>query len=138
MLMKQVFTKISTVLLALLVLFSTFSFTIEKHFCGDFLVDVSYVGEAGSCNKGKKDDCATVTKKKKCCKDEVHQIEGQDDIQKSSTEKISFNQAEFILAFCTSFKLLFQSLDKQSITHQYYSPPDLVIDIQVFHEVFII
>ncbi|WP_271407068.1 HYC_CC_PP family protein [Tenacibaculum soleae] len=136
--MKQVFTKISTVLLALLVLFSTFSFTIEKHFCGDFLVDISYVGEAKSCNKGKKDDCATITKKKKCCKDEVHQINGQDDIQKSSSEKISFNQAKFILVFCTSFKLLFQTLDKQSLTHQYYSPPDLVFDIQVLHEVFII
>ncbi|WBX70814.1 HYC_CC_PP family protein [Tenacibaculum retecalamus] len=136
--MKQVFTKIVTITLAFLVLFSTFSFTVAKHYCGDFLVDVSYVGEAGSCNKDKKDDCGTVIKKKKCCKDEVSQIDGQDDLQKVTSEKISFKEAKFILSFCASSKLLFQSLEKQSLTHQYYSPPDLVLDIQVLHEVFII
>ena len=136
--MKQVFTKITTITLALLVLFSTFSFTIEKHYCGDFLVDISYLGEAASCNDGKKDDCETVVKKKKCCKDEVYQIDGQDDIQKFSSKKINFDQAKFIVAFYSSYNLLFQGSEKQNVSHQYYSPPDLVFDIQVLHEVFII
>ncbi len=136
--MKQVITKISITLLALLVLFSTFSFTVEKHYCGDFLVDVSYLGEADTCNKKSKTDCGTVIKKKKCCKDEVHQIDGQDEIQKVSLEKISFDQAQLFVAFYSSYKLLFQDSEKQSLSYEYYLPPELVYDIQVLHEVFII
>ncbi|WP_237274569.1 HYC_CC_PP family protein [Tenacibaculum ovolyticum] len=136
--MKQAFTKISTITLALLVLFSTFSFIVEKHYCGDFLVDVSYVGEADTCNEGMKDDCGTIIKKKKCCKDEVHQIKGQDEIQKVSLDKISFHQVKFFVAFYASYELLFQDFDKQTVSSEYYSPPNLVSDIQVLHEVFII
>lgn len=135
--MKQVITKISTITLALLVLFSTFSFTVAKHYCGDFLVDVSYVGETGSCNEGEKDDCATVIKKK-CCKDEVHQIDGQDKIQKVSSKKISFQQVKLFVAFYSSYDLLFENDKNQPNFHQYYSQPDLVYDIQVLHEVYII
>ena len=131
-------SKIASIILAVLVLFSTFSFTVEKHYCGDFLVDVSYLGEADNCSKGETDSCDTMQKKKKCCKNEVHQIDGQDEIQKSSTEKISFQQAKLFVAFYTSYKLLFQNLEKQFVPHQYYSPPDLIFDIQVLHEVFII
>ena len=135
--MKQVFTKIVTITLAFLVLFSTFSFTVAKHYCGDFLVDVSYVGETGSCNEGEKDDCATVIKKK-CCKDEVHQIDGQDKIQKASSKKISFQQVKLFVAFYSSYNLLFENDESQPNFYQYYTPPDLVFDFQVLHEVYII
>ncbi len=135
--MKQVITKIVTITLAFLVLFSTFSFTVAKHYCGDFLVDVSYVGEAVSCNEGEKDDCATVIKKK-CCKDEVYQIDGQDDLQKVSSEKISFQQVKLFVAFYNSFKLLFNIDENETKFHQYYSPPNLVFNIQALHEVYII
>jgi len=136
--MKQLITKTSIITLALLVLFSTFSFTVEKHYCGDFLVDVSYIGEANSCNEGKKDNCETVIKKKGCCKDEVHQINGQDEIQKVSLEKISFHQVKIFVAFYVSCELLFQNIEEQIVSNRYYSPPNLVLDIQVLHEVFIV
>jgi len=51
--MKRSFTKITSSLLALLVLLSTLSFTVESHYCGDFLVDVSYVGQADGCGMEK-------------------------------------------------------------------------------------
>ncbi len=137
--MKQFVTKFLSSILAFLVLFSTFSFTVEKHYCGDYLVDVSYLGKADTCNSdGGVDKCATLAKKKKCCKDEVQQIDGQDEFQKVSTEKISFNQVKLLVAFYNSYQFVFQDLEKQTISHQYYSPPDLVQDIQVLHEVFII
>ena len=41
--------KIFSVTLALLVLMSTLSFTVEKHFCGDVLVDVSVFTETQKC-----------------------------------------------------------------------------------------
>ncbi|WP_431167901.1 HYC_CC_PP family protein [Tenacibaculum halocynthiae] len=47
--MKSLLYKISSLLLALLLVFSTTSFTVEKHFCGVFLIDVSFLGNADSC-----------------------------------------------------------------------------------------
>ena len=82
--MKSTLQKIGSTLLALLVLFSTFSFTVEKHYCGDFLVDVSFFGDAQDCAEelGEEDcDSPQVIQKKKCCKDEVEKIEGQDDLK---------------------------------------------------------
>ena len=135
--MKQVITKILTIALAFLVLFSTFSFTVSKHYCGDFLVDVSYVGELGTCNEGKNDNCRAAVKKK-CCKDEFYQIEGQGDLRKVSSEKISFHQVKLFVAFYNSYKVLFKNIESRPDFHQYYSPPDLVFDIQVLHEVYVI
>ena len=119
-------------------LFSTLSFTVEKHYCGDFLVDVSYVGKADTCNQGNENDCKTIIKKNKCCKDEVYQIDGQDEIQKFSLEKISFDKVALPITFHTFYQWLFQDIEKQTTSYEYYSPPELFFDIQVLHEVFII
>ena len=89
--MKPFLLKIASVFLAFSVLFSTFSFTVEKHFCGEFLVDVSYFGEAKGCGMETAAKMA-FKKKKNCCKDEVFQIEGQDELQKSSSEELSFDK----------------------------------------------
>ena len=80
--MKNIVIKISSIILAFSVLFSTFSFTVEKHYCGDFLVDVSYVGQADGCGMEKSSSINEF--KKKCCRDEVHKIDGQDKLQNSN------------------------------------------------------
>lgn len=138
--MKSVFTKISSTLLALLVLLSTFSLTIEKHFCGDFLVDISYFGSTQGCADEEGDDSCDDPKtiaKKKCCTDQVHEIEGQDDLSTHSIKKITLKE-QFALAFTISYYNLFVNIEKQVVPHKHYSPPNLVADIQVLHEVFII
>ena len=138
--MKIIVTKILSAVLAFLVLFSTFSFTVEKHYCGDFLVDTSYFGEADSCaGEAMTADCGIMkVKKKKCCKDEVEKIEGQDELQKTSIDKISFQQKVFIISYAVSYDLLFKSLKKQIVPHKNYSPPNLFYDLNILHEVFII
>ena len=138
--MKIIVTKILSAVLAFLVLFSTFSFTVEKHYCGDFLVDTSYFGEADSCaGEMQVTNCGIMkVKKKKCCKDEVEKIEGQDELQKTSIDKISFQQKVFIISYAVSYDLLFKSLKKQIVPHKNYSPPNLFYDLNILHEVFII
>ncbi|CAM1334004.1 HYC_CC_PP family protein [Tenacibaculum aestuariivivum] len=137
--MKQLFTKITTLLLALLVMFSTFSFTVVKHYCGDFLVAVSYVGKADTCGTSVvKDTCETVHKKKKCCKDELSQIEGQDNIQKVSLQKISFDSAKLFIAFNTFYTLFFQEIEQEKAVYKQYFPPDFKVNFQILHQVFII
>ncbi len=39
------------------------------------------------------------SKKKNCCKDEVQKIEGQDELQLTSFDKISFEKQQFLVAF---------------------------------------
>ncbi|MEE9406855.1 MAG: hypothetical protein V3V28_02145 [Polaribacter sp.] len=134
--MQHVFTKITSTLLAFLVLFSTFSFTVEKHYCGEFLVDVSYVGEAEGCDM--KMDKTSVTKKKNCCKDEIHKIEGQDELQQISIDKIDFKKQQFLAAFFVSYSNLFIEITSNQNLYKDFSPPDIPLDYQVLHQTFLI
>ncbi len=121
-------------LLALLVLFSTVSFTIEKHYCGDVLVDVSVFSEVEKCGM----EAMEILLKKGCCKDEVNVVKGQDELKVSTFDDLDFEQQQFITSFAYSYIDGFESLSKQIIPHKNYSPPNLVYDIQVLDQVFII
>ncbi|MFG6686546.1 hypothetical protein ACGK9U_08195 [Mariniflexile sp. HNIBRBA6329] len=125
-------------LLALLVLFSTVSFTIEKHFCGDVLIDVAVFTEAEKCAMEAFEKEQEAITKKICCKDEVDVVQGQDDLRLTSFDDLDFQQQLFITTFSYAFVNLFESLEKHIIPHKDYSPPNLVADIQVLDQVFII
>ena len=121
-----------SVSMALLVMLSTMSFTIEKHFCGDTLVDVAVFSEAKGCGME-----MPSTIKKSCCKDEIDHIKGQDEL------KFSFNdfdpdKQQFVTAFFYTYIDLFEGLPEQIIPFKDYSPPNLFYDRQVLHDVFII
>lgn len=132
---KQVLHKSFSALLGLLVLFSTVSFTVEKHFCGDTLIDVAVFSEAHNCAMGMND---IVVEKKHCCKDVVEVVEGQDQLKISSFEDLDFEQLQFVASFVYTYHNLFESLPNQIIPHKDYSPPNLVFDLQVLNDTFLI
>ncbi|WP_298554448.1 hypothetical protein [uncultured Algibacter sp.] len=132
--LKQLLHKTFSISLAIIVLFSTVSFTIEKHYCGDVLVDVSVFSEAEKCGM----EALEILQKKSCCKDEIDVIKGQDELKVSFFEELDFEQQQFITAFVYSYINGFESLPKQTIPHKDYSPPNLVADIQVLDQVFLI
>ena len=134
--MKKHLHKITSILMAVLVLFSTFSFTVEKHYCGDFLVDVSYVGNVDKCDMG--DNSSTTMKKSNCCKDEIYHIEGQDELQKETSVSLSFEQQKIILAFAFSYRFIFEEVKEQNKFKKQSSPPDLSQDLQVLYQTFLI
>nr|WP_233192453.1 hypothetical protein [Gaetbulibacter sp. 4G1] len=121
-------------LLTLLVLFSTVSFTIEKHYCGDVLVDVSVFVEAEKCEM----EALEILQKKTCCKDEINVIQGQDELKFSSFDDLEFEQQQFLASFIYSYVNLFEGLSQQIVPHKNYSPPNLVRDIQVLNDTFLI
>lgn len=127
--------KVFSLALSFLVLFSTFSFTVEKHYCGSRLVDVSVFSEAKGCGM----ETPSETKlKKSCCKDVVDVIEGQDELNTVSFDNLDFKSQVFLSAYIYSFSVIFESLPKQIIPHKDYSPPNLVRDIQLLDDVFLI
>ena len=132
--MKHFLTKISSLTLAFLVLFSTFSFTVDTHYCGDFLVDISFTGETDACGM----DMEKVSKKKNCCKDEVHQIEGQDELQNNKIENITFENQQFLAAFFISYKDIFVEISTEKKSYKDFSPPDIAFDYQVSYQSFLI
>lgn len=138
--MKAVFHKMASVLMAFVVLFSTMSFTIDMHYCGDKLVETALFKKAKGCGMEiettSNSDC-NITKKS-CCKDEIVIVEGQKELKFSSFEDLNFQQQLFFTAFTYSYINLFEGLPKQTIPHKDYSPPNLVADIQVLDQVFII
>jgi len=134
--MRRILIKIAASLMALLVLFSTFSFTVEKHYCKGFLVDVSYIGKAGGCCI--KTDTAIVYKKKNCCKSEVQQIEGQEALHQNPDLKVDVKKQQFLTAFFTSYKNLLIDKKSEGTNYKYSSPPDNLLDYQVLYQVFLI
>lgn len=138
--MKQLLQKISAILMAFVVLFSTLSFTISEHYCGEHLVDSALFSKAESCGMDMQKptptkDCSI--KKSNCCTDVVKQIEGQNELQPEFSS-LDFKQQVFATLFIYSYINLFEGLENNIVPFKYYSPPFLVKDIQVLDEVFII
>ena len=134
--MKQFLTKITSFSLAFLVLFSTFSFTVEKHYCGDFLVDVSFTGDAENC--GMDLELKSSKKKENCCKDEIQKIEGQDELQNNKVENITFENQQFLTAFVVSYNDLFVENTSRNNFYKDFSPPDILKDYLVLYQTFLI
>lgn len=134
---KEILYKSFSVFLASLVLFSTLSFTIEKHFCGDVLVDVAVFAEVEKCDMEAEDMSLAEITKKPCCKDEIDVVKGQDELLKSFDD-LDIEQQHFITSFVYSYINLFEGQPKKTIPHKDYSPPNLVRNILVLDQIFLI
>ena len=88
--MKKVFHKIVSLAMAFVVLFSTMSFMVNMHYCGDTLVETAFFQKAKGCGvemeKPSTKSCSIT--KKSCCDDKQLSVEGQDELQ-LTVDKIS-------------------------------------------------
>jgi len=128
--------RIFSIALAFLMLLSTLSFTVEKHYCGDNLIDVAVFSEAKKCGGMSSEDIVYV--KKSCCKDTVDVFEGQDELNTQDFEDLDQSLKLTLVAYVYFYSNLFESLPKQIIPHKDYSPPNLIKDIQVLDETYLI
>lgn len=135
--LKQILHKVFSIAMTILLLFSTVSFTVEKHFCGDVLVDTAVFQKVRGCGMEMAIESKTPVKKG-CCKDEIEVVKGQDNLNLNTYNALDFDQQRVLASFVYSYIALFESLPKRIIAHKNYSPPNLVADIQVLDQVFII
>jgi len=138
--MKKILTKISVCILALIVLLSSMSFTVEKHYCGETLVDVSYFGGAESCcakAMKKMDHEEEEPKKKGCCSNEFELIESP-TFDKERITSFTPEEVQFFAFYVYSYINLFQEVELEKEFYKDFSPPDIVRDIQILHETFLI
>ena len=126
--------------MALLVLLSTLSFTIESHYCGDTLVDSTIFGNVETCGmdieqKPSTKEC-NITEKD-CCSDEQFIVDGQGNL-KTSFIKLEKEKQLFVASFIYSYINLFVEQQTENISFRDYSPPPLVRDVQVLDQTFLI
>lgn len=133
--MKTNFHKTLSLTLALLVFMSTFSFTVDKHFCGTMLVDKAVFSQAKTC--GMEMNSGNESIEDSCCTNEKTQVEGQDEL-KISFQSLDLDQQLFLTTFTHSYLELFVGSPQQEIPFKYYSPPLLVSDIHILDQVFLI
>lgn len=137
--MKQVFHKIMSLLMAFVVLFSTMSFTVDMHYCGDTLMDTAIFHKAETCGMEMENpltDGCSITKKN-CCSDEQLAVEGQDELQ-LQVDKITFEQQVFIASFVYTYINLFEGLDNNVSSFEEYEPPLVVKQIFKIDETYLI
>ena len=138
--MKRVFHKIASLLMAFVVLFSTMSFTIDMHYCGDTLVDTAIFHKVKTCGMEKQKSSSTsecsITKKD-CCNDQQVKIDGQDEL-KCSFDQLILKQQFFVTAFAYSYLNLFDGLNNEKPSFTDYPPPLIVKQIFKLDESYLI
>jgi hypothetical protein len=139
--MKNVFHKIVAIFFAQILLFSTTSFSINKHFCSDSIYSVSVLGEAEDCGMEMK-SCENEESglcsfsNESCCHDVNTVVEGK-TIVKTNELQIDVNTF-FLTAFAITYQNLHQSNTKTSKRYNNYISPLINKDINVLYEVFLI
>ncbi len=134
--------KILSILLIPIVLFSTTSFSVDKHLCSDMVYSMSFLGEAEDCgmemkNCDEKTSDLCVISNEDCCENELQIISGS-ITEKHTPVQLSTEQSLFLTYFSISTYYLFKSVLNKTNLHKDYSPPTVLKDIPSLFQVFII
>ena len=137
--MKNFFHNIMSLAMTFVVLFSTMSFTINMHYCGEILVETAIFHKTKGCGmemeKPSSEACSIT--KKNCCDDEQLVIEGQDELQ-LHVDKITFEQQLFLVSFVYTYINLFEGLDNNLSAYEEYKPPLVIRHIYKLDETYLI
>lgn len=125
--------------MAFVVLFSTLSFTLNMHYCGDTLVETALFHKAKGCGMELQNPSTEgcVITKMNCCNDKQLLIDGQDELQ-LKIDKISFEQDVFIASFVYTYINLFEGLDDNVSTYKDYKPPLVTKQLYKIDETYLI
>ena len=125
--------------MAFVVLFSTMSFAVNMHYCGNTLVETAIFKKAKGCGmemqKPSTEGCSII--KKNCCSDEQIIVDGQDELQ-LSFDKLTFVQQQFISSFVYAYIDLFEGYDDDINSFREYRPPLVVRPIYKLDETYLI
>jgi len=129
------------VFMAAVVLLTTMSFTVDMHYCGDTLIDFSFVQQVETCGMAKEQVTTSCEKpmvsQKSCCSDEQMVKQGQDNL-KVSFDSLSSEQQVFVVSFTYSYLNLFEGTASTDVPFKDYPPPFVKQDVQVLHQTFLI
>lgn len=139
---KTFFTKILSFCLAVSILFTTSSFSVNMHFCCNQLVDMAFFSKAEACvdKVQKKDNLSkqcTSIQEKDCCNNQTFAKEGNNTLKKSNI-KFETETIVFLNTFLYTYINLFEGLEGNIVPFNDYRPPLLSKDIQVLDETYLV
>ncbi|KKM80644.1 hypothetical protein LCGC14_1337780 [marine sediment metagenome] len=126
--------------MAFVVMLTTMSFAVDLHYCGETMVDFSFLHKVETCGMEKvlaPQPCENTVSEKSCCSDEQIVMDGHNDL-KTSYHTLTFEQQTFIASFLYSYINSFEASDVNIIPFKAYSPPFLIHDVQILHETYLI
>ncbi len=134
--------KVMAISLALVLLTSNIGLAMVTHFCGGKAVKSQFVIGHGNLGCGMSDmEMASGQKPagmeyepSGCCEDQYHSFEIEDDF---NLLQLSLN-LDFVAAFVPAFLDFALSSEDEHPMYGHYSPPLLLKDIPILHQVFII
>lgn len=131
-----VMKKTFSVLLSLIILFSSLNFSLSAHYCGQTIVDVALFGEAEACPMA--DEMNNDSEEEPCCSDGQIIIEGEDYLSSKSFEKQEVEKIDMLLAEL-QFPLQLLLEDEQTYSFiVHYTPPLIERDITVVVQSFLL
>ena len=123
-----VFKKIISTFMAIAVVFASFSFKIEQHFCGSNLVDVSISKIESCCSLSAVKETSLQTTKQSCCSNISIVVEGFDNYQNAFvTEFITLPSFVATPSIQIPFDYIFETT--KEFSYSFYNQPPLVCDI---------
>ena len=130
-----------TLFMAAVVLITTMSFTVDMHYCGDTLVDYSFVQQVKTCGMEKAQVASTcensTLSKKPCCTDKQVVKKGNDNL-KISFDQLTPEQQVFVVSFTYSYLSLFEGTESKEAPFIAHAPPFVKRDVQVLYQTFLI
>ncbi|SIQ88613.1 hypothetical protein SAMN05421797_10455 [Maribacter ulvicola] len=125
--------------MAMLLLLSTISWTVEKHLCMGRVIDVALFDHAEDCGMmtGLSSWQDTPSVNSVCCNDEAFTMQGQDDLT-HNLSKLDFSQQILLVSFASTYLGLFENSVEKNTLFNSYPPPVLEEDLNILHQVFLI
>ena len=140
--MRDILHKILSVFLAFTVLFSTLSFSVDKHICMGEVMDSSYFSDADSCGMIMEvEDCnidgfTDEVQKEKCCND-IHELIPGNQTEQQALQSFDIEKVQFLIAFSYTYINLHED-DTDKVPFRDHSPPPVDKDINVLYQTFLI
>lgn len=138
--MKNFCIKIAALLMVFTVLFSTLSFTVQKHICAGEVVDVAFFDDLERCgmpDESNHDKNLLTFKKQSCCQDKVQFVEAT-NAEIKVDQKLKVQTQVFATIFNYTYYNLFKVFEKNCDIFLKYSPPNVIKDIPVLYATFLI
>jgi hypothetical protein len=136
----KILRSIVSILIAVVILVSTTSFTVSMHLCGGHVASVSFLDKAAPCAMEQMPPChQQLMKKFGCCEDHEFKVEGKDLSSKiQEVVQLQHQQFSWVLDLPVVYKIISTTESVSNFSYAYYSPPLLDRDITVLKQSFLI
>ncbi len=137
--MRGNLNKIASITLAVLLLASTVSWTVEKHLCMGRIMDIALFDHAEDC--GMKAALSLLESDQKtphCCDEESLTISGQDDLMNVVWDDIDISNQYFIQSFVYTYHNLLVDFFTNELPVFERPPPRAFTKLHILYEVYLI